>query len=278
MAPLPLTDEQLISRYQDWLGATAPNNVPAYADRLLSDRAAALFEAVVHWLLTMGLGLHVVVLEDSGHGGVDFGCSRESGGTIEAVVEATNLRKEDLAERSGIPLSASEWAGQVKSIGMKLRSTAQKKAHQVSGHDVPRFVFIGTDHEWAYPFLIDRESAAGLITGDLHVRFTLDGGGGGRAELATHLQESLFFCTDSSGNLKSVRRSISAVVLVAWARAQCWVIGALHPDPAVKADPGLLAGVPFARLKRWPPDGGLEVEWMVGDPRPWHAEIMGKLF
>jgi hypothetical protein len=205
-------------------------------------------------------------------GGPDFRILDRPGGELVAVVECTNLQTAELEARSGVPSGAPRWSGQVAPLHDLMLLIARRKARQLEGHPVPRFLFIGSDHTWADFFLFDETTVAGLLRGGDYLRLTRTTEGTA-ADAATDLGGAAFFYFDANGVVVAKRRSISAIVLVTWGRGDATMRGALHPDPASKASVELLPGVPFARLKTWPVVEALEIEWTIADPAALRIEL-----
>ena len=267
-----LDGDILAERYRVWLANGWPTLAKAFADRLKNDPGAARFEAVTWWLLTEHFRRPVEPGESEDDGGPDFRILDGPGGALVAVVECTNLQTEELADRSGVPSGAPSWSGQVEPLQDLMLLIARRKAPQLEGHPVPRFLFIGSDHTWADFFLFDDTTVTGLLSGGDYLRLTRTAEGA-TADVATNLGGAAFFYFDADGHVVARRKSISAIVLVTWGRGEATMRSALHPDPAHPASSALLPCVPFARLKTWPVVSALEIEWTIADPAALRIEV-----
>jgi hypothetical protein len=83
----------------------------------------------------------------------------------------------------------------------------------------------------------------------------------------TGLSKSAFLAV-RDGSISAVRKSISAILLVAIRERKIHTVGMLHPEPAVVFDYRCLIELPCLRLE-WPVrDQVLKTEWVVAKPAP----------
>ena len=255
------TVEDLVDNYKRFLEDEHPERVKSYCALLNRQPASARAEAVTFHFLKANFE-NVQMKEDPVKGGVDFQGKID---TSKFVVEVTCLDAESVTCKSGLrnepPLKQS--SGWYSGITQKLFEKSISKTGQMSGYDCPRTLVIACEHLQA-DMLLGTTDAEFLLAGDQKIPIVPFSNQSENLNLITDLENSVFFRYNrESGKLESCRRSISAILLFSIFGANVFVVGLLHPDPVHKFPIEFLPGVPFVRLKKWPPENDmLEIEWI----------------
>jgi hypothetical protein len=184
------------------------------------------------------------------------------------LVEVTSLNREAVERRSGWPDELSTRAGSFGMITPNLWSKAKAKAPQLADVDATRVLVVCLSHIGASA-LLGTLAAEWLMISEPKIEVPLAqiGVDAPPPRSVTDFRNAAFFRPEG-GTIVAVRRSISAILLVALWQDQLEAVGLLHPDPAVALDYTLFGDVPFLRVE-WPVSGAaVRTEWVVGDPNP----------
>jgi hypothetical protein len=264
----PVSVDDVVDSYWKFLSRNNyTGHLRRFKHRLESDPKAAEAEAVAFSVL-WSEKLRPDIFEDLNAGGPDFRCAPSANESF--LVEVASLDSTSVSNKSGLPLELTGAGGQAFSlITRKLRSTAQGKAAQLAGYDLPRVLAITSAHDFA-GILMDRGAAEHLMISDPHLRVPLHPTGGA-SYFGTDLDHAVF-CRpsifDASGDptVAPCCQSISAILLVTILAREVNIVGLLHPAPAQPFNPQLLSRVPYVRFRQWPiMRGKVEIEWILGE-------------
>lgn len=269
---------ETIESYKTFLSVKYPSHYTPFCNRLDCKPESARAEAVTFSLFRSQFE-DVIISEDVGTGGADFLCVSES---RKIIVEVTCAESEAVAAQSGWPNGVPE-DGSGGSFGLithMLRTKASKKAHQLSGYEMPQVLAITCEHI-AADFLLGPLGAEMFLTSDTKISVPIATGKpiDEKIHLTTDLKDSVFF-RFRDGIFEPCRQSISAILLISIFADKLYVVGILHPHPQHSFPISLLPSVPFLRMKKWPPENhGIETEWVIHSPKPTafhHREVTFK--
>jgi len=253
---------EIVKAYSLFLEVRYPDHYRAFQFRTTSDSNAANAEAVVFsWLRLQGLS--PTLADTPGLGGPDFLCSPMSFAPF--LIEVTSLKPEVVSERSGWPDELNDRTHSFAMITPNLWSKTKNKAAQLGGHEIARVLAICLTHMGA-DVLLGSLAAKWLVTSQPKISVPINGPITDAREV-TDLSKSAFLAIRDGGVI-AVRKSISAVLLIAIYERELHAVGMLHPEPAVVFDYRTIIELPFLRLD-WPlKDGNLRTEWVVAKPTP----------
>ena len=253
---------EIVQAYSVFLEVHYPDHLRAFRLRTASELNAASAEAVIFsWLRWHSLS--PAPADAPGLGGPDFLCSPPLGAPF--LLEVTSLNPDAVSQRSGWPEELSDRAHSFAMITPQLWSKAKNKAAQLGGHEVARILAVCLTHVGAGA-LLSTLAAEWLMTSEPKLSVPVGGSKMAIREV-TDLSKSAFLAV-RDGNIIAVRKSISAVLLVAIWEHEIHSVGILHPEPAVPFDYRCLIELPFLRLE-WPVgEGILKTEWVVAKPAP----------
>jgi hypothetical protein len=203
-----LSTAEVIDSYKLFLEVKYPTHHQSYCSRLKNNSESPKAEAVTFSFLRSKFD-DVKVAEDISTGGADFLCKSID---VEFIAEVTCLEAESVAAQSGwkneVPENGSAgWFGMITHM---LRTKASSKAAQLSGYSLPRILVITCEHV-AADVLLGCHGAQILLTSDTKIEVPI-GKPIDKVKLITDLSDSVFF-RFNNGQLKSCRRSISAILL-----------------------------------------------------------------
>ena len=261
--PVEHSVDGIVDSYSTWLEVKAPAHLKSFRDRLNIDPLAARAEALTFNFLRM-TRKNPEPGEILGKGGADFICRPTT--KPEFVVEVTTLQTDAVTKASGLssPLQVGAAVG-FSQITTKLMNAAIDKANQLSGYEMARVLVIATDHEEA-GLLVGSRAAEEMLTGTTALSLRI-GDIAARPEVNAPLKNSVFFRA-KGGKVAPARQSISAILLMQIRWDGIYVIGVLHPAPAVVFDPSTFDHVNFVRLRQWPIEERFGIEWVGPAPSP----------
>jgi hypothetical protein len=256
------TIDEVVEAYSLLLEVCYKDLLKPFQERLRNAPDAARAEAVVFsWLRSQQFS--PIPAETASSGGVDCLCMPDSGDQF--IVEVTSLKRNAVELRSGWPDELNDRAASFGMITPNLWSKARHKTAQLAGNDVARILAICLAHVGASA-LLGPLAAEWLMTSEPKISMPI-GAHKGQTRQVTDLRKSAFIAVQD-GNIVPVRRSISAILLIAIWRDRLEVVGMLHPAPAVAFDYRYLGDLPFLRIN-WPlSDGPISTEWVVGHASP----------
>ena len=263
---------EVIESYKVYIEVKYPSHLQSFCTRLKNSPEGAKAEAIMFSVLRANFD-NVKLGEDISTGGVDFLCDIDGS---EFLVEVTCLEAEAVAIQSGMKNEILEngSAGWFCTVTHMLRTKASGKAAQVSGHNIPRVLAITTEHIGG-DFLLGPYGAETLLTSDTKIRVPIEEPIE-KTDLSTDLKDSVFF-RFKNGAIESCRRSISCILLININADKVRFVGVLHPEPKYEFSIKLFPSVPFARIKKWPPENNkIETEWVIKRPKAasfYHQEI-----
>jgi len=252
---------RVVESYKTYLEIKYPTLHQRFLKLLKHQPESARAEAYIFSILHRDCD-SAIIGEDASSGGVDFICSKEG---HEFLVEVTSLTKESVTAQSGWdPEKDTEF---YRHITRKLFKKVSSKVDQVSGRSLPTVIIITSEHTGSGG-LMGTMAAEFLLTGKTKISVPVFPEGG-EAEQVTDLAESVFFGPSKGHGLEVRRRGVSSVVLGQMWGDECGLVGILHPDPEYPFPVDVFEDVPFARINPWPPErDALNVEWIIGRPRP----------
>jgi hypothetical protein len=158
--------------------------------------------------------------------------------------------------------SASEWpedGGPYRPIYELIASAIESKVKQVSSFDGPRIICVCSSHPGARE-LLGEMAADRVLRGETKIGFQLGVPGAAPHEILDDLRGSAFIVEDLLGQA-SLRKDVSAVLLLCLRPNLMQVVGVLHHDCHHPLDATVLPGIPLGRISAHLPDGTVEVMW-----------------
>ena len=262
----------VIQSYAEYLGESHPQNFGRFEGLCVSDREAALAEAIVFRMLQT-IQVRPEIHDQPQTGGPDFVCSCWRGPLFKPqpqdrfVVEATSLSIDAVTNRSGIPNEVPDdiSGGAYGLVTQNIVNKAKAKTPQLGNYLMPRVLAIVSSHV-AVPALFNEATAKWALVSDPYWKHEIGSDVTDTAEY-TNLEKSVFIRPGPDGRIEPCRQSISAILLVAVYGDKSKVLGILHPEPAYPLNVEFLPKIPFVRISRWPIiDGKIFTEWVVGSP------------
>lgn len=243
--------DRVTRTYGDWLSVVRPAHFGEFQKRLIDNPAGAQAEAVVFAWLRL-LQHDPDVFEELGVGGPDFICTPRGGGE-KFLIEVTALDAEAVSAKSGWPNEFDDVARPFTLITDVFNARTKRKAPQLGGQEFPGVLAVCLSHV----------GAAALVSTFAAKLFSIDPA------------KAPFFRKTAAG-FETVRKSVSAILLIAIWDDQLDAIGLLHPEPARPFEISGFYDVPFFRLI-WPPAGEeVKGEWVTYSPpgsKAYHAPI-----
>jgi len=267
----------MLQSYSEYLRKVHPENAKRFDQLQVSDREAAIAEAVVFGML-QGFNVDPQIHDQPNSGGPDFICCAYRGPLAPRqpedrfVVEATSLDPEAVTGRSHIANEVPEdvSGGAFDLITRNICNKAKAKATQLANHPMPRVLAIASSHA-GVAALFNNATATWALVSEPHWRHEIGCNTVDTAEY-TDLESSLFIKPGPDGTIIPCRQSISAILLVAVYGGQSEIWGILHPEAAQPFNYAFLPNLPFVRLAEWPVrDGEILTEWVIADPHGYRA-------
>ena len=262
----------IVAAYRLLLEVKRPDLLPLFDQRLKDCPGSARLEAITFTLLDNWFRLQPSVYEDPAKGGPDFEARHSLHRQL--FVEVKYLQAEAVAQKSGLAKEGISESGWFSFITPKLEEALKDAARQLGNMPGPGICVIGSDHPEA-GMLMGAFAASTLLTSESHIEIPIsnDGGPAGDARVVTDLKSAAFMrpSSDPGEELRSMRRSISAVILVAfnYEASTASIVGLLHHDAARPLDWRVFEGVPFARFGSAPAPGAeANVEFVISHPKP----------
>jgi len=254
--------DEIVDSYKTYLEVKHADHHSKYVKRKKYNSESARAEAVLFALLRQ-LTDSTTVHEDPSTGGPDFLCKKEH---MSFLVEVTSMKTTTVEQASGLKNTPSQGATSFSLITHVLRNTASNKAFQLSGFEVPRILAVTTEHIDG-SVLFGPGAAKILLTGETKISYPIDSPESS-TQVITNLNDSIFFRFRKNGSVEPCRQSISVILLVHILGCSCWIVGILHPEPAVAFDIKLLPEIPFLRIANWPfLNTAINLEWVISAPK-----------
>lgn len=250
-----------IDAHRKWLGAANAELLRGWEQRRRDDPESAVAEACSRGLLAEHVD-EVRPYECPSHGGPDFVCIQ---GTSHFYAEVTSLALETVRDETKLTPSVSPGASFYRPLTRKLFGKCKKKTRQCSDLDAPSLLVIGTLHFQAGCLCFAQRRLEEVLRGKQTISFDVNHRQGqtvGQPWTVTELAQAAFVAprSDRPKPYKSVRRSVSAMLLCGFDSQPPVVNGLLHPDATRPFDRKLLADIRFGRLLEDPP-GAFSVRW-----------------
>ena len=252
--------QEVIENYERFLLLKYPKHHALFAANLANDRASATAEAILFTDLH-NQGITVTPNEEIGKGGVDFLCEHEG---EQFLVEVTSLDTEAIEKNSGLSNqpddSSATW---FSFITGQIWAKIERKRKQLCGAEIPVVLAITSQHIGS--MLMGSMAAERLLSGEPIMRVPINTEEFITEDVTT-FEDAAFFRIEE-GEIRVVRRYVSAVLLVSIFDQSLQKVGVLHPDPAHPFAIGHLPTTPFVRVTSLPTaESGLETEWTVHQP------------
>ena len=227
----------MLQSYSEYLRNVRPENAKRFDLLRISDREAAITEAVVFGIL-QGFNVDPQIHDQPNSGGPDFICRaycgplapRQPGDCF--VVEATSLDPFAVTDRSHI---ANEVLEDIRgaAFGLVTRNICNKakaKDTQLANYPMPRVLAIASS-DAGVAKLFNNTTAMWALVSEPHWRHEIGSHTVDMVEYAD-LESSLFIRPGPEGTIVPCRQSISAILLVAVYGGQSEIWGILHPEAA----------------------------------------------
>jgi hypothetical protein len=262
----------MLQSYSDYLNHGRPENAKRFDLLRISDREAAIAEAVVFGIL-QGFNVDPQINDAPNTGGPDFICCAYRGPLMPRlqedrfVVEATSLDPVAVSDRSHVGNEVPEdiSGGAFGLVTRNICNKAKSKATQLANYPMPRVLAIASSHAGVAALFNDATATWALVS-EPHWRHEIGSSEVDSAEY-TDLESSLFIKPGPNGTIIPCRRSISAILLVAVYGGQSEIWGILHPEAAQPLNYAFLPKLPFVRIAQWPVvDGKIRTEWVIANP------------
>lgn len=253
----------LVAEHRAWLSAFDPQYLGNWEKLLKDDEEAALTEAGVRRLLQQR-NVNVRPNEDltGKQQRSDFHCQVSKG---HFYVEATCISVEKATEITGL-VDGANVALRPSSLNRKVFWESVSKAKQVSNHDAPVLVAIGTFHGVASMVSFSPPYLDMLLTGSTTMTVAIDKKTLQSSDLPleTDLSWATFLKPDAANGIGFARSSISGLLLCGLSLEPTWVVGVLHPNPARSFDSSNLPMISFGKVQIDRQNGSLSTKWIGG--------------
>jgi hypothetical protein len=265
----------MLQSYSEYLRNVHPENAKRFDLLRISDREAAIAEAVVFGIL-QGFKVDPQIHDQPNSGGPDFICCAYRGPLAPRrpedrfVVEATSLDPDAVTDRSHIANEVPEdiSGGAFGLVTRNICNKAKAKATQLSNYPMPRVLAIASSHA-GVAALFNNATAMWALVSEPHWRHEI---GSDTVDTAEYYRPSLFIKPGPDGTIIPCRQSISAILLVAVYGGQSEIWGILHPEAAQPFNYACLPDLPFVRIAEWPVrNGKILTEWVIADPQGYTA-------
>lgn len=254
--------DKLVDDYIHFLETEHPNHIKQFSTRLRSLPDSAKSEAVSYYFFRSKID-QIIVSENPKSGGLDFECHV---GSAKFLAEITHLSMKSVTTESGLPHEPTPGrsSGWYSKITPKLFNTINGKASQMSGYEYPTILVIASRHPGT-DLLFRSIFVEWLLTGEHKIEISTPQDAEDTEDTiseVTELEHSSFLRWND--DWETGCRSISSVLLFdISALDSVSIFGILHPNPNHSFSPELLPGIPFIRLKEWPPQNNrLYTEWV----------------
>jgi hypothetical protein len=267
----------MLRSYSEYLQKIHPENAKRFDQLRISDREAAIAEAVVFGILR-GFNVDPQIHDQLNSGGPDFICCAYPGPLAPRrpddrfVVEATSLDPDAVTDRSHIANEVPEdlSGGAFGLVTRNICNKAKAKATQLANYTLPRVLAIVSSHA-GVAALFNNATAKWALVSEPHWRHEIGSDTVDTAEY-TDLESSLFIRPGPDGTIVPCRQTISAILLVAVYGGQSESWGILHPEAARPFNYAFLPNLPFVRIAEWPVrNGKILTEWVIADPHGYTA-------
>jgi hypothetical protein len=135
------------------------------------------------------------------------------------------------------------------------------KGGQATRYSAPCVLAVGSTHLGASA--VFSAAADALLVGQKLVSMNIATGG---VRSTTKLQRSAFLRRNAAGNLEVFRKKYSIVLLSAVDASGYDAAGVVNPEPEYKVPLSAFSTIPIARLRVWPANETLAIEWLRPKP------------
>ena len=252
--------QAVIGGYEQFLMLKFPAHHKLFTENLENDRASATAEAVLFTHLHRQ-GITITPNEEIGKGGIDFYCEHQG---EQFLVEVTSLDTEATEKKSGLSNqpdgSSATW---FSFITEQLWVKIERKRKHLSRAEIPVVLAITSQHIGS--MLMGSMAAERLLSGEPMIQVPINTEEFTAGDVTT-FKDSAFFRIEQ-GEIRVVRRYVSAVLLISIFDQSLQKVGVLHPDPEHPFAIRHLPTTPFVRVTSLPTaESGFETEWTVYEP------------
>lgn len=251
--------------FKIYLEVINPKYLEIFIKREKNNKDAAMFEAIIFSIFREYYNYEIKINENPSSGGVDFLCDTKN---MKFAVEATTISVKSVENHSGLKNEIED--NRVTSFSFiteKLKSVISGKVSQLSDHEIPRILAIGSTH-FDSNVLLGTRAAEKLLVPD-SISVPLANGKNNvqkKSFLSTDLETSIFFKFEN-GKIIPCRQGISAILLVDVKYDYLNIVGLLHPEPLYCFDYNILSDVHFLTVKDWPiKEGKIKLLWIISNP------------
>lgn len=230
-----------------------------FDDRVRAAPESAKAEAAVYDFLNHR-HMRPVPFEDMTSGGPDFACQA---GDTQFVVEVTALGEQAVTASSGQTNEPQVDFLNLEGFVKLLRSRFSDKSRspQARKYSGPRVLAIAAQHIAAnvlFPFGVQSFVRAVMPSAEAGGRVTKDQARGVEAT------------SDSDQQLiRAIRRAYALIIFFHIGGDDCFVAGAIQPNPEYPLDIDTFPDVPFARLLPVSDHSENDIEWVAYEPAPY---------